>query len=39
VSSRAKNRFFCVSFDTWKKNFTILVPVRSRWRSKALMSS
>ena len=39
VSSRAMNRFFCSSFETWRKNFTILVPLRSRWRSNPLMSS
>jgi hypothetical protein len=39
VSRRAMNLRFCSSFDTWRKNFTILVPLRSRWRSNALMSS
>ena len=39
VSSRAMNRRFCSAFETWRKNFTIFVPLRSRWRSNALMSS
>ena len=39
TSRRARNRFFCASLETFRKNFTTFVPLRSRWRSKALMSS
>ena len=38
-SSRARKRSFCTCSETWRKNFTTFVPLRSRWRSKALMSS
>jgi len=38
-SRRAMKRRFCSAFETWRKNLTIFVPFRSRWRSKALMSS
>src|ERR687894_3306523 len=36
LSSRAMKRRFCSARDTWRKNFTIFVPLRSRCRSKAL---
>ena len=38
-SSRARKRRFCSAFETCRKNFTTFVPLRSRCRSKALMSS
>ena len=32
-------RLRCSSLETFRKNLTIFVPSRSRWRSKVLMSS
>ena len=37
--SRSRNRFFCSSLDTCRKNLRITVPLRTRCRSNDLMSS
>ena len=36
---RSRNRFRCSSFETFRKNLTIAVPLRVRCFSKSLMSS
>ena len=36
--SRSRNRRFCSPFETFRKNLRMTVPLRTRWRSNALMS-
>ncbi len=38
-SRRLRNRLSCSSFETWRKNLRITVPLRVRYFSKFRMSS